>query len=86
MKLKANVEVEYLGENKMFLHKGLGEGQIEDGRKARLIMTNAGVVMQVTDKKDRNKWRSFSVTWDKLSRAIAEAVPKIEEKIKDGKE
>jgi len=73
----AKLKVEYIGKNKLFLHQEVGKGNLADGRECRLIMTDKGVVMQVTVK---NEWESYAVSWMDISKAIADIVPKFEEK------
>lgn len=81
--MEAKLNVTYTGENKLVLHKEIGEGKLPDGRKCRLIQTNAGIHMQVYGK-DNKGWKTYSVSYMDLSKAISDVIPEIEE-FKNGK-
>lgn len=73
------MKVEYIGEGKMFLHQEVGKGTLPDGRECRLVMTNNGVHMVVYPKTKDSKWKTFSLSWMELSKAIVDEIEKIEE-------
>ena len=74
------MKVKYDGEGKMFLHQEIGKGQMPDGRECRFIQTNAGVHMQVYPKDKKGKWKTFSISYFELSKAIVDEILKIEKK------
>lgn len=74
---KGEVEIKYLGEDKMFLHKQIGEGKLPDGRRCRIIMHDGGIVMQAYSKNGKG-WKSYSISWMSLSKAIADTIPDFE--------
>ena len=78
VKMEAKIKVEYSGENKMFLHKELGKGNLPNGIECRLLQSNAGIHMQVYDKEKKN-WKTYSVSYMDLSKGISEVIP-LEEK------
>ena len=74
------MEVTQQKEGALFLHTEIGKGQMPDGRECRLIQTNAGIHMQVYTKgKNNGNWKTFSVPYMELSKAIVEEIKKIEE-------
>lgn len=75
--MKAKLNVTYTGKDKMSLHKQIGEGKLPDGRKCRLIQDNAGIHMQVYDK-DKDGWKTYSVSYMDLSKSISDIIPEIE--------
>ena len=74
--METKLNVTYGGKDKMFLHTEVGKGKMPDGRECRLIQTNGGLHLQVTNKDQ--SWQHFSVSWMDISKAISEVVPKIE--------
>ena len=72
------MNVTYNGENKMCLHKQIGEGTTPNGRKCRLIQTNYGISMQVYNEGENNGWKSYGVSYMDLSKAIMSEIQKIE--------
>lgn len=78
--MSKEMKVKYEGIGKMFLHKEIGEGQMPDGRRCRLIQTNQGIHMQVYSKKDKNEWKTFSINYLDLGEAIVKEIQKIEMK------
>ena len=70
----SKLKVNYAGKNQLRLHKQIGEGELPDGRKCRLIMDNFGVFMEV--KLGKDEWEHYQVTWMDLSKAIVDIIPK----------
>lgn len=89
-KMKIDIGIEYLGKNAMFLHQEIGKGEIlQDGRKFRLLMTGAGLILQIND--NINSWDSYSITWNCLISGLMNILPKLEklkgdDKLDKGKE
>ena len=71
------MKVEYIGENKFFLHQEVGKGTMPDGKECRLIMINPGLIFEVYDKDGKN-WKSYSATWMEISKAIVDEILKLE--------
>jgi len=72
------MKITYEGEGKLFLHKEIGKGNLPDGRKCRLIQTNAGIHMEVYPKDKKKDWKTFSVSYMELSKTIVDEIIKIE--------
>ena len=72
------MNVTYSGEGKMFLHQEIGKGQMPDGRDCRLIQTNAGIHMEIYPKDKKGDWKTFTVSYMDLSKAIVDEISKIE--------
>ena len=67
----------YDGEGKFFLHQQIGKCEMPDGRKCRLLQTNAGIHMQVDSKTKAGKWETFSLSYMELSKVIVDEITKM---------
>ena len=66
-KLDGKIEIEYLGKNKMFLHKRIGSGTYGK-KKINLNQINNGtIIFQLCEK---NAFESWSITPDALTKAF----------------
>lgn len=81
IEFETKLKVEYIGKDKLFLHREIGKGTMPDGRKCRLIMINSGVMMEVTNKSGKG-WKHFAFDWMDLSEAIVDVIPKLEALLK----
>lgn len=72
----AKVKIEYIGKDKLYLHQQLGEGELGK-KKLRLIMTDGGVKMQVSEEGKRG-WDTYGMSWKDISKAFADVISKRE--------